>query len=214
MNASQSTAFSRRLLGCAASGLILIVSQARGQSLVQVSTGYYDLPPGNGGSNLALPSPWVGSSNTVFYGNTSVATSSDPDENAILLQNLGSSPVTLTALNIGSTIDLFSASYDNITGPVTLNPGMSYIFAGVDGSDVAFTDVVNLTVNGQSYSYNDAVNATYYPSGVLVGFPVSTDETVPWTVINSAVPEPASDALLLGVAAAGIVAWRRRFNAS
>ena len=200
----------RFFMGSAAIWVLLIASNSYGQTLVQVSTGYYDLPPGSGGSNLPLPNPWVNSSNTVFYGSTANAMSGDPDESAILIQNLGSSPVALTALNVGDSIDLFSLAYGNITGTVPLNPGTNYIFAAFDGSDVSFTSVVNLTLGSQNYSYGDAIDPTLYPSGVLHGFPNSTDETVPWTVISTPIPESSAYAALFGSTTLGFAVCIRR----
>jgi len=68
---------------------------------VFVSVGYYDLAPPAGGNTNALPNPWDGSPNTTFLGNTSQATSSDPDESAILFANTGTTAVTL---NPGVTV--------------------------------------------------------------------------------------------------------------
>ncbi len=199
-----------RLFLLAALGYFLSTDNSLSQSLVQVSTGYYDVGPGSGGSNLPLPNPWNGSPNTVFFGSNAILSSGDPDVNAILLQNLGTSPLTLSALNVGGTIDLFSSPYDNITGTVTLSPGINYIFEGFDGSDVSFTGVVKLTLNSQLYSYNDAINATYYPNGVLYGFPSSTDETIPWIAIYTPIPEPATYTALFGLVALGFAAYGRR----
>jgi hypothetical protein len=199
-------------LGVAATCYLLTEDQSFGQSMVQVWTGYYDLapttPPGVG-SNLPLPNPWNGSSNTVFYStNAAIYSPSDPDVNAIRLQNLGATAVTLSALNVGGTIDFFSSSYDNITGTVTLNPGTNYIFEGFDGSDLSYTSVVNLTLNSVSYSYSDATDPTF-PNGVLSGFPINADETIPWTAIYTPVPESSTVPALLGSAALCIAAFVR-----
>jgi hypothetical protein len=149
---------------------------------VAVYTGYYDLPPfpGEGGSDLPLPSPWFGSANTAFYSN-GINPTNDPDVSAILLLNLGPSIVVLSNANIGGTVNLFT--FDSISNNVLLAPNQFAVFVGPDGSEATFTDVVNLTINGTLYSYTDAGDAIFFPSGVLHGFPSATDETVPWTPI-------------------------------
>jgi len=184
----------------------------RAQQPVQVSTGYQDYPYSlvspDGGNNL-----WYGSPNTVFFGSASLAQSGDPDEDAILLQNLGGSSATLSSLTIGSgSFDLFSL--DGIGGPVTLAPGTNYIFAGVDGSDIGFGPGVDLTVNGTLYSYSDTTTGTTTTGGdyVLHGFP-GGDESVEWTPIytpttSNSVPDSASTLGLLAAAMAGMVALR------
>lgn len=180
---------------CASHFLLSVTALA--DSPVQVSTGYYDLAPPIAGNTAALPDPWYGSVNTTFYGSASLAQSGDPDEDAILLQNLGSTPVTLSAADFGGTQNLFTL--DSISGSITLNPNQNYILAGVDGSDASFTDQVNLTIGGNNYSYNDAVNSVNYPDGVLHGFPTASDETVSWTPIYTptfSTPDNSSTLLL------------------
>jgi hypothetical protein len=184
------------------------------QQPVQVSTGYQDyansLNSPEGGNNL-----WYGSPNTVYFGSSGAALSSDPDFDAVLLQNLGGSNVTLSSLSIGSgSYDLFSL--DSVSGPVTLDPGTNYIFAGVDGSDLNFGPGVNLTVGGTLYNYLDTTNGTTPTDGnyVLNGYP-GGDESVQWTPIytpdfSSPVPDTASTLGLLAAVMAGLVALRRR----
>jgi hypothetical protein len=183
-----------------------------GSDPVKVSTGYFDLSSPVFYAGQTLPDPWYGSPNTTFFGSVGQATSSDPDEDAILLQNLSGSSVTLSALNIGGAFNLFSMN--GVAGSVSLAPGQYYIFAGVDGSDTGFTSVVNLTVGGTAYSYND-VTSVNYPGGALHGYPVSTNETVPWTPVytppsTSNVPDSASTLLLVFGGLAPMLAIRRR----
>lgn len=170
--------------GSVTSGVALLVVPVPGAgSNVAVYSGYYDEPPspGEGGSDLPLPNPWYGSANTTYYGNGANPTS-DLDVSTVLLLNLGSSAVVLSAANLGSdTYDLFGI--DSITNYVLLPPNQFAILVGPDGSDVSFTGVINLTMNGTVYSYSDATNATYFPSGALHGYPSATDETVPWTTV-------------------------------
>jgi hypothetical protein len=203
-----------QLTGCTVAVLLLAPALARAdQSLVAVSTGYYDLPQGTIPGDLALPSPWINSPNTTFFGDANLATSSDPDEDAILLRNLGSSPVVLSALNIGGAFNLFAL--DGISGPVSLLAGQNYIFQGVDGSDLSFNSYVSLTLDGQAYQYTDLVDPVDYPSGVLHGYPTPSNETVPWTVIYAptpttpGVPETSSTLLLITVALGGLGFARR-----
>ena len=182
-------------------------------SPVLVATGYYDEPPdqGYGGSNLPLPSPWYGSPNTTYFGSVADATSSDPDLSAVLFQNLGTSTATLTAASLGGSYDLFS--YNSITGPILLPPGQFIILAGPDGSDVSFPNAVNVTVNGTAYSYPDAVDPTFYPSGVLHGFPESSDETVPWTTIYTPTTLPPPQLTLQNPATNNwILTWNSAFG--
>lgn len=164
--------------GGVTSGVALVVVPVTGAGAnVAVYSGYYDEPPGQGGSDLPLPNPWYGSSNTAYYG---AIPSADPDVSAVMLLNLGPSIVVLSAANIGSnSYDLFGI--DSITNSVFLVPNQFTILVGPDGSEVSFDGLVNLTMNETSYSYSDATNATYFPSGVLHGYPSGTDETVPWT---------------------------------
>jgi hypothetical protein len=176
-----------------------------------VSSGYYDLTQTQFPAGLPAPNPWYGSPNTTFYGNLSVATSSDPDEDAILFWNGGANSVNLQALKIGSgSFDLFVI--DGITSPVSIGSNSYAIFAGVDGSDTSFSGpLVNFTVDSQSLSYSDPTGPAF-AAGALHGNTVlgSADETVPWTVgYSSATPEPGTMALL-AMGLVGIAASRCR----
>jgi len=202
------------IYGGVLAALALASVPAHAQQPVQVSTGYQDYPYSlnspDGGNHL-----WYGSPNTVFYGDAGQALGTDPDEDAVLLQNLGGSNVTLSSLVIGSgSFDLFSI--DSVGGPVTLAPGTNYIFAGVDGSDIGFGPGVSLTVGGTNYSYLDTTNGTTPTGGdyVLHGYP-GGDESVQWTPIytpnfSNSVPDQASTLALLTAVMAGLVALRRR----
>jgi hypothetical protein len=189
---------------------LALAATGHAQSLVAVSTSYND-EPANGSSYSAgsnQPVPWLGSPNTTFYGNTATAAAYDPDEDAILLQNMGTSAIDLTAASIGS-YDLFSL--DSITGPVELDVGANVILAGVDGSDL-FSGVqpVDLTIGGISYNYFDVATAEA-PSGVLYGASpwIGGAESQPWTSITS-IPEPSAYGLLAALSTLGFVAWRKK----
>ena len=173
-----------------AASLAMLAASSLQASVVTVSAGYND-GTGGGGSPLP-PNPWYGSPNTTFYGDAGMAQSGDPDENAILLQNLGGTAVTLSAANMG-TWNLFSL--DGIVGSVIIGAGQNVILAGVDGSDVSSGSTVSVTIDSINYSFQD-VTTQEAPSGVLFGNSpwVNGVETVPWTTLGStaAVPEPSS----------------------
>jgi hypothetical protein len=179
---------------------------------VIVSTGYYDLTQAQFPPGLPTPNPWYGSPNTTFYGNVGQATSSDPDEDAVLFQNTGPNAVTVGALTIGSgTLNLFSIN--GVVGPVTIQANSYAIFAGVDGSDQGFGPLVSFTLNGQNFSFSDPTGPGF-GSGALHGNGTfgSTDETVPWTAgFSSAVPEPATMTMFV-IGIAGIAAYRYRLG--
>jgi hypothetical protein len=205
----------KRVIGLMAALALGLAMGPAAHAGIIVSDGYYDLTQAQFPAGQPAPNPWYGSPNTTFYGNASVATSSDPDEDAVLIQNKGPSAVTVSALSIGSgSYNLFSLN--GVVGPVTILAGQNAIFAGVDGSDTSFYGPqVALTVNGQNITYNDPT-ATYSAGGVLHGSSQfgSGDETVPWTVgytSPSATPEPGS-LTLLGLGALSLVGygWRRR----
>ncbi len=193
---------------------------SRAQSQVAVSTGYNDEPQfgASYGPTSDQPIPWIGSPDTVFYSNPAIdSTSYDPDQDAILLQNLGTSPIDLTAASIVGEYNLFAL--DDITGPVVLAPGVNVILAGPDGSDVlpATLQTVGLTIGGTSYSYSDVTTAEA-PYGVLYGASpwIGGSETQPWTSIytpptSSSVPDASSTMLLSGIALSSLAAFRRRF---
>jgi hypothetical protein len=174
--------------------LILFAVQA-GQAAqnVEISTGYND-EPRNGipfSSGSGQPQPWYGSPNTTYYGDPGTATAYDPDIDAVLLQNLGGSAVSLTAATMG-TYNLFTL--DSIGAPITLTPGQNVILAGVDGSDIfSGVQLVDLTLGGTAYDYSDVTTAQA-PDGVLDGaMPwIGGAETMPWTPIytpNFGVPD-------------------------
>jgi hypothetical protein len=202
--------------------IVLLAAQVgRAQQDVAVSTGYND-EPRNGISYSPAsgqPNPWYGSPNTTFYGNASTAQAYDPDEDAILLQNLGGSAVSLTAASMG-IYNLFSL--DSIGGPVTLNPGQNVILAGVDGSDT-FSGLQNvaLTIGGVNYSYSD-VSTAAAPDGVLDGANpwIGGAESMPWTPIytpNLGVPDSGPGLTLMAATLLGVCGFahklRRRFVA-
>lgn len=175
-------------------------------SQVVVSAGYNDEPrngipfsPGSG-----QPSPWCGSINTTFYGDTNAALAYDPDEDAILLQNLGSAPASLTAASVAG-YNLFT--FDSITNSsIPINPGSDVILAGPDGSDVLAALVpISLTINGVNYSHADVATANA-PDGVLDGaMPwIGGCESIPWTAIFSTIPIGAPVAISLGVGSGSI----------
>lgn len=180
--------------------VLLLAQGTMAHAGIVVSTGYYDLTQAQYPDGLPAPNPWYGSPNTTFYGNVGQATSSDPDEDAVLFYNTGPDAVTVQALTIGSgTLNLFTI--DSISGTVTIQANSYAIFAGVDGSDSSFGPRVNFTLNGQGLSFTDPTGPGF-GSGALHGNSTfgSADETVPWTVGYTSVPEPATAAMfVLGV---------------
>ena len=174
------------------------------QAQIVISAGYNDEPRSGGsfsgasyGIDSGQPLPWYGSSNTTFYGDAGTAQAYDPDEDALLFQNQGSSAVVLSAATIGG-YDLFAV--DSIGSPVTLAPGGNVILAGIDGSDVlsALTSV-GLTINGTGYNIPD-VATSIAPNGVLSGANpfIGGAESIPWTALDTvAAPEPSTYAMLL-----------------
>jgi PEP-CTERM motif len=182
---------------------------ARGQTTVSV--GYYDLPPSYGNPN-PVPSPWYGSPNTTFLGNTTQAAPypNDPDEAAILFTNIGATAVTLdSGLTVGS-LTLWNSLIT--AGGTSIGPGDSVILSGTianafDGSDIPLIDsTISFSLNGTAYSVVDT-------GSILDGFP-AYDETEPWTQVDeiggSAItPEPAS-MLLFATGILGIAFITRR----
>jgi len=154
----------------------------------------------------------------VFYSNPSIDSAAyDPDQDAIMLENLGAAPINLTAASIVSEINPFSL--DGITGPVVLDPGVFVVLAGVDGSDVLPSGLQTggLTIGGIGCDYSDVATAEA-PDGVLEGaMPwVGGAETQPWTPIYTPqvannVPDSSSTMLLTAIALSGLAGIRRRF---
>jgi len=201
-------------VGFTALTLWRVVTTTEAACPVRVCTGYYDLPPapGQGGSNLPLPIPWYGSTNTSYYGSAATATNNDPDICAILLQNLGTSTVILSAANIGGSYDLFALN--SITNSIVLLTNQSVVIAGPDGSDVSFVNTVNLTIDGTNYGFNDLTNLTWYPEGVLHGFePDATDGTIPWTAVYT--PEVINPPVFIAITnskGTNNIAWSTSFG--
>jgi hypothetical protein len=193
-------------------GLGMVLATTPALADVIVSAGYYDLAPCCGNSN-PLPNPWFGSPNTAFFGSSSLATSGDPDEAAILLQNTGSTAVTLGP---GFSVGPYTLWNTFIGAGYSLGAGQYLILSGtsanaLDGSDIGLGgSVVSLTINGVNHTFTDTQD-------ILVGSPNgSANETEPWTSIgqvsvSSGVPEPSTWAmLLLGFAGIGFMAYRRK----
>jgi hypothetical protein len=191
---------------------------------VVVSFGYYDLAPSCCGTYNpnALPSPWYGSTNTTFLGDTSLASSSDPDEAAILITNTGLSAVTLdsgfTVNYSGGSLQLWNSLIG--VGGLSIPAGQNVILSATtndnfDGSDIPLTDaVVDLTLNGHTYDISDI-------SSILIGFgyPSSEDETLSWTRVDdinfSTTPLPAALPLFAtGLGAMRLFGWRRKRKAA
>jgi hypothetical protein len=185
---------------------------------VEVSTSYNDGPRNGTPYSLGSgqPLPWNGSANTLFYGDVGLANAFDPDEDAILLQNLGGSSISLTAATLGS-YNLFTL--DSIGGPVTLAPGQNVILAGVDGSDVlSGLQMVGLTMGGTPYSYSD-VATTDAPDGVLFGASpwIGGVETIPWTPIytprfSTGVPDSGPGLAMMAATLFGVCGLSHKFR--
>ena len=176
---------------------------------ILVYAGYYDLSPG-------LPSPWYGSTNTTFLGSVAAATSSDPDESAILLTNTGATPVTLGP---GFTITAGGNSYmlwdGLIASGLAIQPGENLILSGTsangfDGSEINLTNaVIVFTLDGQKFQLTD-------PRSILFGGP-TFNESEPWSLLGdllgtvNSVPEPGTWGMLSGgLMAIVVIALRRK----
>ena len=179
-----------------------------------VSTGYYyeqSLP-------TYLPDPWYGSSLiTNFNGDTVLASSSKPDESAVLIFNDTSQAISLSSFYINTGSNTYNEWTGFIGGGELIAAGKGVIFSGttsfgMDGSDDGMfdnTSEIHWTINGISGS---AVDTT----GVLTGFSLdpnnSNDESHPWYQIASvsAVPEPETyGMMLMGLGMIGFIARRR-----
>jgi hypothetical protein len=193
---------------CAIPAITSLLSVAEAKADIIVSAGYYDLSPCCGNPN-PVPNPWYGSPNTAFFGSSAEATSGDPDEAAILIQNTGSSAVTLWP---GATVGPYTLWDSFIGAGYSIGAGDSVILSGTvtnsfDGSDIGLGgSKVSLTFNGTIYSFTDTEN-------VLGGYP-AYDETLPWTKLGSVtfstVPEPSTWAMLIvGLAGLGFAGHRR-----
>jgi hypothetical protein len=207
--------------GLLAFPLLVLFCAVSSRADTLVSLGYYDLAPCCGNSN-ALPSPWDGSANTTFLGNTTLATSSDPDEAAILFTNTGATAVTLgsgVTVTSGANVEELWISLIG-AGGFSIAPGASVILSATtagdnfDGSDIPLTDsTVSFAINGTSYSFVDNNCSGCASGSVLKGWNDGSDETVPWTQVDDiggATPEPATFALLgTGLLVLGLGAVRR-----
>jgi opacity protein-like surface antigen len=199
-------------LGAAALAAAGAAGAARAEVIVYA--GYYDLPPPNSGNTNPLPDPWVGSANTTFLGDTAYATSSDPDESALRIENTGPNSVTI---NPGLQIAGYQLWDTFIGAGFVLGAGQNVIFGATngdnfDGSDQTMTQAISVGINGITHNFTDS-------SSVLVGFP-AFDETIPWTEVGAVrfdgapgVPEPASWALMIGGFGLAGAALRRRRTA-
>ena len=162
------------------------------------------MPPSGSFTN-PLPNPWYGSPNTTFLGDISAATSSDPDESAVLITNTGSSAVTLSqGVSIGG-LSLWD-SLIPLSG-LTIPAGNNVIFSGTtsanfDGSDGVFkNDIISITLNGIGYSFT---------SSAIYGGPSSTNETISWSQAGVvATPIPGA-VWFFGSALAGFVGFNRK----
>ena len=131
------------------------------------------MPPCCGNTN-PLPDPWNGSANTDFLGSTSAYLSGpDPDEAAVLIQNTGPTPVTLSQGAYVGGLTLWDSLIG--AGGLSIGVGEYVILSGtasgnMDGSDGVFSNsLVKLTLNGTLYSFTDTDN-------VLLGSPVGSSD--------------------------------------
>jgi hypothetical protein len=197
-------------------GAVALTAVSVARADVVFYTGYYDLPPPQGGNSSPLPDPWYGSPNTTFYGNAGQAQSGDPDESGFLIVNTGPSAVTLSQ---GVTIGGFQL-WDSFIGAggTVIGSGQNLILSGsgnFDGSDIGFNyAVINITIDGIAHSYTDSGNVLF---GSLNG---AANETLPWAEIGrisaatATTPLPAALPLFAtGLGALGLLALRRKRKA-
>ena len=177
---------------------------------VILSLGYYDVAPFF--ITEPLPNPWYGSPNTSFLGDVSIATSSDPDEAALMLTNTGSSAVTLDqglTVTSGSTVLRLWDSLIGMSG-FTLGAGDHVILSATDyspytdntfdGSDLKLIgSTISYSIDGVAYNAVDNQCSYCVGNSVLAGNQAGpTDETVTWTAVGpSAVPEPGTTGLVI-----------------
>ena len=199
------------------SGALVVIAVSAARADIIFYAGYYDVAPtGTAPFTAALPSPWVGSPNTTFYGDTAYATGSDPDESGFMITNTGATSVTLSP---GVTIGGLQL-WDSLIGAggTVIGPGTNLILSGTnggnfDGSDIGLSDaVINLTIDGVAYSYTDSTSILF--GSTICG---SCDETIPWTEIGrisaatGAAPIPAALPLFAGgMGVMGLLAHRRK----
>jgi hypothetical protein len=155
-------------------GLVLMSgSAARSDTIIYA--GYYDLSPPSYGNPNPLPSPWVGSPNTAFFGDTTWAVTSEPDTAAVRIENTGPLSITLQAATIGGY-----TAWDSFIGAgYPIAPGQNVIFSQTttqffDGSEKGLVaSLISLTWDGVTHNFTDTAS-------ILHGFS-GENETLPWT---------------------------------
>jgi hypothetical protein len=201
---------------------------------VKVYVGYAD----NLRASPFFPTPWMGSPNVLFEGNTTPGTTFDAG--AIRFDNMGASSVTLSR---GLTVDGFEnhASFklwDSLipASGLVIQPGHQAIFtqtgddSSFDTSDQpahgqpgsAAVPKIHVTLNGTPQTFMDSaqvLNTGGFDLAVLTHNGVSTNESLQWRLIGTSgienpggmpmTPEPGSLALL-AVGALPLLGLRRR----
>lgn len=183
-----------------AAGVALALGASAAHADILVYAGYYDLTPCCGNTN-PLPDPWVNSPNTSFLGDTTYATSGDPDESALRLYNTGPNAVTLDQ---GASVGAYTL-WDSFIGAggFVIGAGQNVILGATDGDNFDGSDIglanqsITISLNGVAHQFQDTTS-------VLQGFN-AYDETIPWTQVGvvafdqaPGVPEPATWALMIG----------------
>jgi hypothetical protein len=183
------------------------MSGSAARSATIIYAGYYDLPPPSYGNLNPLPSPWVGSPNTTFFGDAAWAVTSEPDVAAVRIENTGPLSITLQAATIGGY-----TAWDSFIGAgYVIAPGQNVILSQTttqffDGSDKGLVaSLISLTWDGVPHNFTDTAS-------ILHGFS-GENETLPWAEIGrvNATPLPAALPLFAtGLGLLGLLGWRRK----
>ncbi len=185
-----------------------------------------------------FPTPWDGSPNTQFIGNTAFPT--QYDSGAIRIDNTGASAIVINGVNVSMPWSGYnSGDIWGFGGGITIQPGHSLILAQTSGenfdtSDYGVTQPVGSPLPDGETTHASHVDVTvdglsavtYLDTGHVLttgGFDLAllnnSNESLQWRLIGTTgvtdpggtqVPDAGNTAALLGFALAGIGFARRR----